>query len=238
MTMKQCIECIRTSIVCAGIILCPLVVVAILIFFLAGVLILALAGYCGGLFYGTVEPTVLNLPDLHNPGDLEDTIKIDLLRGSYELSSEYNLQLTESVPQIVQMCILKRHFSTASASACLEIGTKRSIFICGPDMRPDCLPSSIFQHYFGVSLWFQPELFNESKVVYSMVDIDSGKRYARGLTNTTTTLSAVWYDVLGCQNYINLTIAVIIMGIVLFICCLGGPFCCYWICCRRCKPKR
>ena len=178
-----------------------------------------------------MAPTVVTLPDLHNPSQLEEALH----GGSYELSSEYDLKVTEDASHIINLCILKKRFSRVSA--CLKIGVGQFLLACDPDMRPDCLPSSIIEHFFGVSLWFPPELFNESKVIYSMVDIDSSEKYSRRLTNTTT-LSAVWYDVLSCHIFIELTIAVIICGIVIIICCLGGSVCCYRICCRSHKPKR
>ena len=46
--------------------------------------------------------------------------------------------------------------NTARVSVCLNTGTDvEQVVICGPHMRPDCLPSVTAGQYFGLSLWTQ-----------------------------------------------------------------------------------
>ena len=128
-------------------------------------------------------------------------------------------------------------------SVCLLIGSNlEEVMICDPRMRADCLPSAIVQHYFGVSFWYQ---FN-STVMYIIVDIDSSeKKGGRVITNTTTSLSALWYDTLGCQNYVHVQVLAIVAGVLGGFCCLGFLTCCLgiiagyccWLCHRYCKHK-
>ena len=197
-------------------------------FVLTGVIIVAAVSYCDALYYGTGELHVIVLPNLHN---LSSSEQDSLLGGTYELSSNYNLQLIID-PQAVNLCILKKHFTRTSP--CIQVGTDmENTWICTPDTRPDCLPSAIIDSYFGLSLWKQ----EESTVVYNIVDIEASEIYPKTLTNTTTTLSAVWYDLLDCQSFMNFTISVIIFGILFFICCLGYPVC-LCICYHSGKKKR
>ena len=197
-------------------------------FILLGVIIVAAVSSCDALYYGTGELHVIVLPNLHN---LSSSEQDSLLAGTYELSSNYNLQLIKD-PQAVNLCILKKHFTRISP--CIQVGTDmENTWICTPDTRPDCLPSAVFDSYFGLSLWKQ----EESTVMYNIVDIEASEIYRKTLTNTTTTLSAVWYDLLDCQTYMNFTISVIILGILFFICCLGYPVC-LCICYHSRKKKR
>ena len=178
---------------------------------------------CDALYFGTAEPRTIVLPDLHN---LSLSERNSLLAGTYELSSKYNLQITVDLSRTFKLCVKKRYFT--KVSACMKIGTDLEMWICSPDMRPDCLPSAIVDHWFGVSLWYP----DESTVVYTIVDIESSLITGRHVTNTTTTLSAVWKDLLGCQVFTNLTIAVIIFGSLIIICCLGCAGWCLRICCK------
>lgn len=209
----------------------------IIMFISIGVIPVATFPYCDSLYFGTEEPISLILPDLRNLSLLE--IK-SLQEGKYKISSEYYLKRTVDYTGVISLCVLKRDFTRVSA--CFEIGTDvEQVVICGPDMRPDCLPGSIVAHYFGASLWLR----NESTVVYSIVDIDSSEMSKRNLTNTTTTLLAVWNDVLGqrCQDIVNLTIAMIFFGILMTICCLFLCLECTLLCfgdscnCPCCEQK-
>ena len=212
--------------VCFGI---PLLCVAIIIFLIVGAIFLASFPHCDALYFGIEQPRTLILPDLNN---LSSSEQISLLAGTYKLSSEYRLQLTRDAASLIKLCIIKKYFSTVSA--CVDVGAYPGyLWICSPDMRPDCLPSAIVDHYFGLSLWFQDE--SGSTVMYTIVNIDSSRIFGRDVTNTTSTLSDVWYDGLGCQVSLNLTIAVIFFGSLIFICCLGCAGCCLWICCCCCK---
>ena len=205
----------------------------IILFLIIGTCILAAAPppwpFCDALYFGTKEPTTYVLPDLRNLSLSEwNCLRI----GNYKLSSEYYLQLTENVPPIIKLCILKRFFTRVSA--CVEIGTSlENNWICSPDMRPDCLPSAIVDHYFGLSLWYE----DVSTIEYTIVDVDSSAIFGRHLNNTTATLSSIWYDMLGCQVFVNLTIAVIFFGSLTLICCLGCAGCCLKICWQCCKAK-
>ena len=215
-----------------GIISCIIVMVIIILFLIFGVSIVASYPHCDALYFGTEEPNAFILPDLRN---LSLSEQISLLAGSYKVSNEYNLKLTQGNFGVISLCVLKRHFT--QVSACVKIGTPNQLqhhVICGPDMRPDCLPGSIVEHYLGLSLWYQ----EESTVVYTVVDVDSGKIGGRNITNTTATLSSIWYGVLDCQVFVNLTIAVIFFGSMIIICCLGCAGCCLWICCQCYKEKR
>ena len=223
--VKDCSWWIKPLAACAGIILCITITILIILFLLIGVVFLATYPLCSALYFGTEEPHIVVLPDLHN---LSSPEWFSLLAGTYELTSKYNLQLTEDALHRVELCIIKRYYT--KVSACVEIGTgSENMWICTPDTRPDCLPSAVVDHWFGVSRWF----LDESTVYYTVVDIDSSKIYGKVVTNTTTTLSAVWYDMLGCQIYMNLTIAVIFFGSLIFICCLGCAGCCFRICCKK-----
>lgn len=191
---------------------------------LIGGIYLAIFPLCDTLQFGTEEPRTIVLPDLHN---LSSSEQLSLLEGNYELSTKYNLKLAEDLED-VKLCIIKKYFTRISA--CIQVGTDmENTWICTPDTRSDCLPSALVDHYFGLSLWKQ----EESTVVYNVVDIESSQIYERRLTNTTATLSTVWYTMLDCWSYMRLTEAVIVFGI-LFICC-GGCLCLCIIshCCRK-----
>ena len=203
--------------------------VAVITFLITGVTILARFPHCDALYFGTEQPHTLILPDLYN---LSLSDGKSLVAGNYKLSSEYRLKLRRDAALMFKLCIRKRYFTTVSA--CVDVGTDpENLWICSPDMRPDCLPSAIVDRFFGLSLWYQ----EESTVMYSIVNIDSGMISGKNVTNTTSTLSAVWYDGLGCQVLLKLTIAVIFFGSLTFICCLGCAGCCLWICCCCCKKK-
>ena len=203
----------------------------IVLFLLIGVSIVAYQPYCDALYFGTEELHAVSLPDLRN---LSPSERYSLLAGNYELSSEYYLKMEKDEAEIISLCVLKRYFS--KDSACLRIGTDvESVVICGPDMRPNCLPSAILEHFFGLSLWYQ----EESIVSYSILNIDTSGRSWRYLSNTTTTLSAVWYELIGeCKIVVNMTIAVISFGVLFSICCVGCSTGCLRVCCLHCKDKR
>ena len=211
---------------------CIIVLMLIAIFLLYGISIVASLPYCDALYYGTEELHIVSLPDLRN---LSLSESYSLLAGSYELSGEYNLKIEKDSVGRFSLCVLKRYFS--KDSACLPLGTHdvEEVVICGPDMRADCLPSAIVEHYFGLSLWYQ----EESTVVYFILDIDTGARGGKNLTNTATTLSAVWYEMLvECKVVVNLTIAVIFFGVLLCGCCFGCAAFCPRGCYLYCKAKR
>ena len=204
-----------------------IIICYIFIFLLTGVLILSLSPHCDGLYYGTEKPRTIVLPNLRN---LSSSEWDSLQAGTYELSSEYNLQLIED-PRTVKLCILKKRFTLTSA--CIQVGTDmENTWICTPDTRPDCLPSAVIDSYFGLSLWKQ----EESTVVYNIVDIETSEINKRTLTNTSTTLSSVWYDMIDCQHYIKLTISVVFFGFLFFICV--GCLCCLRICYQCWEKKR
>ena len=210
--------------VCTGI-TCIVILVSTL-FLVCGVAITANQPHCAALYFGTKEPHPYTLPDLRNLSVSEWN---SLLAGRYKLSIKYKLKLTEDILGVYSLCVLKRRFT--HVSACVEIGTVEELqlhVICGPDMRPDCLPGSIVGHSFGLSLWKQ----EESTVEYTVVNIDSSEIDSKNLTNTTRSLSSIWFDVLNCQDAVNWLIAVMIFGILVFICCLGLGGCCLWICCH------
>lgn len=226
------VSCIKAKL-CAGLTVLfvfTIIVGIISLFLVSGVAIIERFPYCDALYFGTEEPNTVILPDLRNLSLSERT---SLLEGRYELSTEYNLKVEKDTLEIFSLCILKKYFS--KVSACLAIGNNvENVVICGPDMRPDCLPSSIVEHYFGFSLWVQ----EESTVLYAILNIDTSARAGRNLTNTATTLSALWYDVLGCQPFLNLTIAIIFFGFFGFICCFGCAGCCLWTVCLYRKLKQ
>ena len=207
----------------------------IIIYPIFGVGYAAEYSYCDALYFGTGIPNSLILPDLRNLSMSE--VK-SLQEGSYKLSSEYYLKRTVDYLGVISLCVQKRYFTTVSA--CFEIGADvEQIVVCGPDMRPDCLPGAIVDHFFGASFWWQ----NDSTVVYSIVNIETSAIYGKTLTNTTTTLSAVWYDLLGCQVIVNMTIAAIFFGILAICCtvpCLGCALWCVCDCynCPCCKEKQ
>lgn len=203
-------------------------------FLLVGGIFASSEPYCKALYFDSEEPNAINLPDLRN---LSSSERNSLRAGSYELSSEYYLKMTQYDLGIISLCIQKKFFTTVSA--CFEIGIDvEEVVICGADVRPDCLPGSIVDQYVGASLWF----LNDSTVLYTILDIDSSAIFRKELTNTTTTLSALWYEILNCPYIINLTIAVMFFGILLFICwlapCLGCCLLCCWLCCPCCQQKR
>ena len=180
----------------------------------------------------------MTLPDLRHLSQKE---RASLLTGSYKLSSKYNLKLEQDNFVVYSLCIVKRY--STRVSVCLPIGSNlEEVMICDPHMRADCLPSAIVQHYFGVSFWYQ---FN-STVMYIIADIDSSEiKGGRVITNMTTSLSALWYDTLGCQNYVHVQVLAIVAGALGGFCCLGFITCCLgiiagyccWLCHRYCKHK-
>ena len=204
---------------------------AVVTFLIVGVTFVASFPHCDALYFGIEQPRTVILPDLYN---LSSSEQISLLAGTYELSSEYRVQVTRDAALMFKLCIIKRFFTTVSA--CVNIGTDpENLWTCSPDRRPDCLPSAIVDRFFGLSLWYQ----EESTVMYKIVDIDSGAIYERTLTNTTTSLSDVWLGMIKCQPLLNLTWAVIAFGCLLIaICCLVCTVWCFWICCQRWKRKR
>lgn len=216
--------------VCCAIMACIIIGILIVSFIITGVAILGKLPQCDALYFGTKEPNVVILPDLHN---LSSSERNSLLAGTYKLSHEYNLKLLIEDRQLIKLCVTKRDYTPVSA--CVDVGTDiGNLWICSPDMRPDCLPSALVDHYFGLSLWYQ----EESTVMYTIVDIESSAISGKVVTNTTSTLSAVWYDVLGCQVFLKLTIAVIFNGSLILIYCLECAGCCLWICwCCCCKEK-
>ena len=200
---------------------------AVVTFLIVGVTFVASFPHCDALYFGIEQPRTVILPDLYN---LSSSEQISLLAGTYELSSEYRVQVTRDAALMFKLCIIKRFFTTVSA--CVNIGTDpENLWTCSPDRRPDCLPSAIVDRFFGLSLWYQ----EESTVMYTIVNTDSSMISGQNITNTTSTLSAVWFDGLGCQVLLNLTIAVIFFGSLIFICCLGCAGYCLWICCCCCK---
>ena len=221
--------------VCGLIMACIVIGILIVSFIITGVANLGKLPQCEALYFGTKEPNIVTLPDLYN---LSSSERNSLLKGTYKLSHEYNLKLLIEDRQLIELCVTKRDYTPVSApvSACVDVGTDlENLWICSPDMRPDCLPSALVDHYFGLSLWYQ----EESTVKYKIVDIDSGAIYERTLTNTTTSLSDVWFDVIKCQPLMNLTWAVIAFGCLLIaICTLVCTVWCLWICCQRWKRKR
>lgn len=224
---------IKMAAVCGLIMACIVIGILIVSFIITGVANLGKLPQCEALYFGTKEPNIVTLPDLHN---LSSSERNSLLKGTYKLSHEYNLKLLIEDRQLIELCVTKRDYTPVSApvSACVDVGTDlENLWICSPDMRPDCLPSAIVDRFFGLSLWYQ----EESTVMYTIVNTDTGMISGKNVTNTTSTLSAVWYDGLGCQVFLKLTIAVIFFGSLTFICCLGCAGCCLWICCFCCKEK-
>ena len=196
------------------------------LFLLYGFVIIASYPQCPALHFGGKKPSEIFIDDLRN---LSTSEWMSMLAGKYKLSNEYNLKLTQDNFEMYSLCVVKNHFT--HLLACVEIGTTEQLqlhVICNPDMRPDCLPSAIVGHWFGLSLWYQEEF----TVEYTVMDIDSSEIFSRNLTGTSPNLSSVWLDVLDCQRIINITIAVIFFGILLCICCLGPLPCCLWICCQ------
>ena len=174
--------------------------------------------YCAAQFYGTKEPTAIILPDLRN---LSSSERNSLVTGRYNLTSEYNLQMTTDVVGTFQLCILKNLRLFSKVSACLHISTAMQLqryVVCSPGMRPDCLPGSIVEHYFGLSLWHR----DESTVIYVVLDIESNTIIGKILTNPTTTLASIWYDVLHCPSYVHLNIFLIVCGLLFCICGVGA----------------
>ena len=176
--------------------------------------------YCNGSVYRSEEPKILILPDLRNLSMSENN---SLLAGSYEVSSKYSLKM-ETISGFISLCIVERNFTRVSA--CLEIGSDvEQVVICGPDLRPDCLPSATASHYFGVSIWSQ----NDSTVVYTIVDIDTNSLLRKDITNTTSTLSSVWYELLNCQievNFILTALLSFVIGILLISMNIFISLCC------------
>ena len=208
---------------------------------ISGPIFAALYPYCDAQVFGSKEATAINvtIPDLRHLSQKES---VSLLVGTYKLSNKYTLKLEQDAWGLYRLCLMKRYHTTVSA--CFEISTDlEQVVICSPDMRPDCLPSAIVQHYFGTSLWYQ----DKSTVIYLILDIDSSAKVdAFVINNTTTSLSSLWYDSLECQSYLHLQVVVIVTGTLGFffccgfsICCLGGP-CgyCLWVCNRCRKQKR
>lgn len=184
--------------------------------------------YCSALFFGTEVPDTVDLPNLRNLSSSECQ---SLLTGGYRLSNEYNLKLTKD-SEVYSLCVVKKHFT--HVSACVEIGTTEQLqrhVICNPDMRPDCLPSAIVRHWFGLSLWYQEKFM----VDYTVVDIDSSEISSLNLTNTTHSLSSVWLKALDCQDKKNWAIATIVLGVLLCFCLAVTVGCCFWIHYKRKK---
>lgn len=217
--------------VCCAIMACVIIGISIVSFIITGVTILGKLPQCDALYFGTKEPNIVTLPDLHN---LSSSERNSLLAGTYKLSHEYNLKLLIEDRQLIELCVTKRDYTPVSA--CVDVGTDLgNLWICSIDMRPDCLPSALVDHYFGLPLWNK----DESTVKYKIVDIDSGAIYERTLTNTTASLADLWFDMIKCQPLLNLTWAVIAFGCLLIaICTLVCTFWCLWICCQRWKRKR
>ena len=183
--------------------------------------------------FGSEEPNTLAFPDLRN---LSLADRKSLLQGYYFLSSEYRLKMIQYDSLAVDLCVIKRQFSRVSA--CFTIPNVKTIVICGPDMRPNCLPGSSVDHGVGATIVWP------RSTMYTILNLESSMVFKRKLTDVTT-LSAVWYDVLGCHVVVKLTIAAIVFGVPLFICCLVAclgcaAVCCFWLqdfcldsCCKQ-----
>ena len=211
----------RLAAVCAVITACLTVLLIILL--VPGSIIWAIHPHCAQLYFGTENPNTVALPNLSNLTSSECN---SLLEGRYKLSDKYNLKLTEDSLRVYSLCVMKRHFT--HVSACMEIGTDEQLqlhVICGPDMRPDCLPGAIVGHWFGLSLWDK----EKGTVEYMVVDIDSSEIGSWNLTDTAPSLSSIWFDALDCQGTVAWTIAVV-LGIFLSICCSVLSGCCIWFC--------
>ena len=182
----------------------------------SGYVVAVLHPYCGGLMFGTQEPTAITLPDLRSLSQYE---RVLLLTGLYNISNEYYLKMTTDNVGIIRLCIVKRYFTRESA--CFTIGIDvESVVPCGPDMRPDCLPSVIIEHYLGAAFWHR-EL---SSVAYTILDADSGEVRGMNLTNTNVTFSAVWFFFLGCRLYVFLEA---FFFAFVFVCGFGGVAVCF-----------
>ena len=212
----------RLAAVCAGIATCATILLTIPL--VCGVIIWAIHPHCAPLYFGTAKPNTVTLPNLSN---LTSSERNSLLEGRYKLSDKYNLKLTEDNMKVYSLCVMKRHFT--HVSACMEIGTDKQLerhVICSPDMRPDCLPGAIVGHWFGLSLWDK----EKATVEYIVVDIDSSEIGSWNLTDTTPSLSFIWFDALDCRGTVAWTIAVVVLGIFLCSCCSVLSGCCFWLC--------
>ena len=179
--------------------------------------------YCVRQMFGTQEPTAITLPDLRSLSQNERGL---LLTGLYNISNEYNLKMTTDNVGMIRLCIVKKYFTRESA--CFTIGTNvESIVPCGPDMRPDCLPSAIIEHYFGASFWYR----DYSSVLYIILDIDSSEGTGVNLTSTTVTFSTIWSTLLVCPLYTFLDAFFLVSGFLSFICGFGGVAGCYLCTC-------
>ena len=193
-----------------------------------GISFIVLAPYCDALYFGIEEPKTVVFPDLQNLQLWENR---SLLTGTYWLPNQYKYYLKIEKNELgeISLCVIKRHFTRVSA--CFEMG-KWSV-LCQPDMRPDCLPSSTFSHFIGASVLFTPK----SEVSYTVLNLESSAKLTK-VIDENATLSAVWHDVLHCQVIVNVTIAIIIFGIMSCLAPLGCVLYCIYDCSQCCKRKR
>lgn len=169
-----------------------------------------------------------DLPDLSNLSNLETN---PLLDGKYPLPHGYYLRMDIYSSNRYKLCVLKNPFEVSTT--CLQIGRVNISIPCNPEMRVDCLSGAIIDRYFGITVWNQAE----ASIMYLTVDITHQGNFDFGvtfqtLTNTTISLSEVWYRAMECQTVVGLGITVLLL-IVLYIissaACIGGE-CLYYNC--------
>lgn len=170
---------------------------------------------------------LFDLPDLSNLSNIEAN---PLLDGKYPLPHGYYLRMDIYSSNRYKLCVLKNPFEVSTT--CLQIGHVNKSIPCNPGMRADCLSGAIIDRYFGITVWNQAE----ASVMYLTVDITQ-KDFDFGdtiqtLTNTTISLSEVWYRALECQTVVGLDLSILVLVVLCIISSAAytGGECLYCIC--------
>ena len=176
---------------------------------------------CYGIVFGTDSPALLELPTA-----VCNDVNFDL-PGSITFTCQ---DLPSS--RLYIMCVRKKYF--AESPHCLTL--KYNEIICRPQDHESCLPAS-YTYKSGQSLILGLSIFNSTSnsSFYFIMDTESGEYYLRFLTESST-LSSVWYSVLGCQYAVNILLAWFSLLAIFFLLVIYS--CCKCCCRRYCKSEK
>ena len=216
--MKFCKVMLR-CLICSSVCTFALIGVILLILTILIAKVGSVFPICYGILFGTDSPALLDLPTA-----VCNDVNVDL-PGSLTLTCQ---DLTYS--RLYRVCVDKKY--SAESPHCLTLDYNK--IICRPQDHESCLPAS-YTYKSGQSLMFGLSIFNSTsnKSFYFFMDTESGEYYVRFLTESST-LSSVWYSVLGCQYAVNILLAwfsllAIFFFLVICSCCMC---CCHCYCCK------
>ena len=219
-----CKSTMRCFLCCGPICMSALICFALLILTVIIAVTASSFPLCYELFFGNGSPVTVDLPVFEH-----SDVEVDL-PGSFSL-------LYENLPaeNMYKVCVddYLGYFSTSPP--CLKFGYHQ--IICRPQDYEFCLPAALVYktgdyYIFGLSIFE----ITSNATAYFFMDIDTGKHYLRFLTESST-LSSIWYSVLGCQYEVNILLAWFSLSAIFVFLVICSCFMC---CCRRycCKSEK